>query len=240
METSLSYFGARYYEAGLSVWLSVDPLSDRYLSHTPYNYMMNNPVRLVDPDGRSVICETCPAGEEWDAFRNDNANWFYNAESNSATSIQNGEINISTTFYNEKVDGVAHDRYFSSLQAEAVIEALVMLGFDRDKAAQDVKPVNRYHAELQNSEFYMKALPMEAFDSKNWETPARQSKQLGNSLYALKLYPGRDNAIGLVYSDSYYHTLEAGAEILELLVGTILGPHYMHENNALGFLNAVK
>lgn len=240
METSLSYFGARYYDAGLSIWLSVDPLSDKYPSLSAYNYTMNNPVILGDPDGRSVICETCPEGEEWDAFRNDNANWHYNAESNTAISIQNGEINISSTVYDEKVDGEAHNRYFSNLQAEAVIEALVMLGFDRDMAAQDVKAVNRYHAQLQNSEFYTSALPMEAFDSKNWKIPARQSNQLGNSLYALKLYPGRNNSIGLVYADSYYHTLEAGAEVLELFMGSILGPHYMHENNALGFLKTVK
>ncbi|HOB27459.1 MAG TPA: RHS repeat-associated core domain-containing protein, partial [Bacteroidales bacterium] len=29
-ETSYTYFGARYYDADLSSWLSVDPLSDKY------------------------------------------------------------------------------------------------------------------------------------------------------------------------------------------------------------------
>ena len=55
METGLSYFGARYYDAGLSIWLSVDPMSDKYPSLSAYNYCAWNPVMLVDPDGRFFI-----------------------------------------------------------------------------------------------------------------------------------------------------------------------------------------
>jgi RHS repeat-associated protein len=55
METGYGYFGARYYDSGLSIWLSVDPMSDKYPSMSPYNYCANNPVILVDPDGRIVV-----------------------------------------------------------------------------------------------------------------------------------------------------------------------------------------
>ena len=51
-ETGLSYFDARYYSSELSIWLSVDPMSDKYPSLSPYVYCANNPVRLVDPDGK--------------------------------------------------------------------------------------------------------------------------------------------------------------------------------------------
>jgi len=54
-ETGYSYFGARYYHSDLSIWLSVDPLSDKYPNLTPYAYCANNPVRLIDPDGREPI-----------------------------------------------------------------------------------------------------------------------------------------------------------------------------------------
>jgi RHS repeat-associated protein len=54
-ETGYGYFGARYYDSGLSIWLSVDPMSDKYPSMSPYNYCANNPVILVDPDGRETI-----------------------------------------------------------------------------------------------------------------------------------------------------------------------------------------
>jgi RHS repeat-associated protein len=55
LETGYGYFGARYYDSGLSIWLSVDPMSDKYPSMSPYNYCANNPVILVDPDGRKII-----------------------------------------------------------------------------------------------------------------------------------------------------------------------------------------
>lgn len=53
-QTGYSYFGARYYSPELSVWLSVDPMSDKYPSLSAYNYCELNPVMLVDPDGRST------------------------------------------------------------------------------------------------------------------------------------------------------------------------------------------
>ena len=53
-ETGYSYFGARYYDPNISIWLSVDPLSDKYPGYSPYNYVLNNPIRLVDPNGKVV------------------------------------------------------------------------------------------------------------------------------------------------------------------------------------------
>jgi RHS repeat-associated protein len=53
-ETSYTYFGARYYDSDLSVWLSVDKLSDKYPSISPYAYAANNPVKLIDPNGDSL------------------------------------------------------------------------------------------------------------------------------------------------------------------------------------------
>ena len=44
----------RHYNSTLSLWLSVDPMSDKYPGLSPYTYCANNPVRLVDPDGRKI------------------------------------------------------------------------------------------------------------------------------------------------------------------------------------------
>ena len=57
-ETGLSYFGARYYNSDLGIWLSVDPMSDKYASLSPYNYCANNPVKLVDPNGEDIEITT--------------------------------------------------------------------------------------------------------------------------------------------------------------------------------------
>ena len=54
-ETGFSYFGARYYDSDLSgLFISVDPMSDKYPSISPYAYCAWNPVKLVDPDGRKI------------------------------------------------------------------------------------------------------------------------------------------------------------------------------------------
>ena len=53
-ETGNYYYGARYYNPKVSQWLSVDPLAEKYAGFSPYNYTLNNPVMLVDPNGMSV------------------------------------------------------------------------------------------------------------------------------------------------------------------------------------------
>lgn len=35
-----------------SRWYSVDPLADKFTSYSPYNFVENNPINKVDPDGR--------------------------------------------------------------------------------------------------------------------------------------------------------------------------------------------
>lgn len=40
--------------SALSIWLSVDQMADKYPSMSPYTYCANNPVRLVDEDGREI------------------------------------------------------------------------------------------------------------------------------------------------------------------------------------------
>ncbi len=70
VETGYSYFGARYYDSDLSIWLSVDPLADKYPSMSPFMYTAGNPVMLVDPDGMRI-------GKGIDVF-----NKFYNVVEN--------------------------------------------------------------------------------------------------------------------------------------------------------------
>jgi RHS repeat-associated protein len=54
-ESGLYYFGARYYDATLSIWHGVDKMARKYPSFSPYNYCINNPINAFDPDGKDVI-----------------------------------------------------------------------------------------------------------------------------------------------------------------------------------------
>ena len=62
-ETGYGYFGARYYDPDISaLWLSVDPMADKYPGISPYAYCAWNPVKLVDPDGREIDDYFSPNG----------------------------------------------------------------------------------------------------------------------------------------------------------------------------------
>jgi RHS repeat-associated protein len=50
-ETGLYYYGARFYNPSTSLWLSVDPLVEQTMD--AYGYCYQNPIMLVDPDGKS-------------------------------------------------------------------------------------------------------------------------------------------------------------------------------------------
>jgi len=50
-ETGYNYFGARYYNSDISIWLSVDPMSDERSHLSPYNYCQWRPLIRVDVDG---------------------------------------------------------------------------------------------------------------------------------------------------------------------------------------------
>lgn len=54
-ETGLYYFGARYQDPKLSIFISVDPLAEKFAGWSSYAYAINNPVIYVDPDGKDIV-----------------------------------------------------------------------------------------------------------------------------------------------------------------------------------------
>ena len=53
-ETGLYYYGARYYDPHISLWITTDPIKNKYPNISSYCYTANNPVRFIDPDGRII------------------------------------------------------------------------------------------------------------------------------------------------------------------------------------------
>jgi len=76
-ETGYSYFGARYYDSDLSgLFLSTDPMADKYPNLSPDAYCAWNPVKLVDQDARKINEST-----DWYQDANGYVHWDPNVHS---------------------------------------------------------------------------------------------------------------------------------------------------------------
>ena len=59
------------YDQSLGRWFTTDPLSEKYYGLSPYVYCLNNPINVIDPDGRDAIYIAFPDykisafGKQW-------------------------------------------------------------------------------------------------------------------------------------------------------------------------------
>jgi RHS repeat-associated protein len=112
-ETGLYYYGARYYDPSLGIFHGVDPLASKYPGWSPYNYTMNNPIGLVDKDGREPSQEgpgDPPSGiwgtllsnlyQKWEGVKKD----IFGSREDQPT---NGEIYRETIATGKRIEKVA-------------------------------------------------------------------------------------------------------------------------------------
>jgi RHS repeat-associated protein len=51
----LYYYGARYYDPVLGRFITIDPRLEKFPSWSPYTYALDNPLKLVDPNGQEPV-----------------------------------------------------------------------------------------------------------------------------------------------------------------------------------------
>ena len=127
----------------MTMWLSVDPMADKYPGISPYNYCAWNPVKLVDPDGRELT-----------DFKDKNGNLVKHVEDGSNVVFQ--QTGEGVNLHYEYVSGEGYGR---ADVFEAAIQAQEELNMENP--ALQAEPCGRTHCNqsLQNIMRLIESIP---------------------------------------------------------------------------------
>ena len=154
-ETGLAYYGARYYQNKIGVWLSVDPLNHLSPNQSAFHFVSNNPVIRIDPNGLTdfVNNETCET-----VTVNDGMNQTINVMSDQWQSAvefsKNQDGNNPTKDYNNFITNLGGNAVPTEHEGGIINDKKLFLGFMEFKVDNEKREVSAF--KLKSGEYKFK------------------------------------------------------------------------------------
>ena len=212
-ETGYGYFGARYMDHELvTMWLSVDPMMDKYPSISPYAYCAWNPLSFIDRNGDSITLSS----QSWEILKYafsatfkggmDNVPFSYNSEdgkllyepiegmeysAEEQTIIDNFSSLCTNEVYHVDVEVIDNDFYYWEIN---ILKCLN----DKDNLAIGVT-IN--HPSVKRARCYISSNPLYTYGGKVTEKKYKEAYQAlaimhevgGHAYYYSKKISGEKN-----------------------------------------------
>lgn len=138
--TGMYYYGARYYDPRLSIFISVDPLVEQ--TFEPYSYVGNNPINFIDPTGMSKDGDYYSRDGNWLGHDGVDDNKVYRLKDGQEPNYENKNVNWGGQLSEEHSERLRNNSdYLGTIQ-----DAFVTGDAVSDKRIQSLHPAIRMQA----------------------------------------------------------------------------------------------